>query len=494
METSQLTGREYLRVSRDRSGQRRSNEQQHGENVQAAKAFGVTLGVPYEDNDRSASRYARKVREDFDRLMTDLETDRFGADHLVLWESSRGSRRVGEWATLVDLLEDRRVKVLVTTHARVYDPANPRDRRSLLEDAVDSEFESAKSHTRAKRDTAAAAAAGRPHGRTPFGFARDYDSKTGRLAGQVAHVENGPLVQEFFDRLDKGHKLKRIAVDWRQRGVVNGRGTPFSAEHLRSMATNLAYVGKRVFDPGRTSGSVRSADAQVIDAEWDQLVEPEVFYRVQRRIGAPDRRTAVNGRARHLVTMTARCGRCDGPIVFRHRKGRDELACKSHGCVRMSAVGVDDYVEDVVLGHLADPKEYGALAQDGEEVGDELKAVRKELAEVDGELLDLEALAKLGPGRGGVSVVFAGSVEPELRRRKAALEGRERELETPAVLRNLLPPGKDVRRRWMLLVIEARREVLRAMCTPEILGTLTIVPAPGQGVQVPVEDRVKFVH
>jgi len=38
-----------------------------------------------------------------------------------------------------------------TTHGRTYDPANPRDRRMLQEDAVDSEYETAKLSMRAKR-------------------------------------------------------------------------------------------------------------------------------------------------------------------------------------------------------------------------------------------------------------------------------------------------------------------------------------------------------
>jgi hypothetical protein len=66
--------------------------------------------------------------------------------------------------------------VAVIEEARVYDPANPRDRRSLLEDAVDAEYESAKLSARAKRAAAAGAAEGHPHGRVPYGFRRLYDA------------------------------------------------------------------------------------------------------------------------------------------------------------------------------------------------------------------------------------------------------------------------------------------------------------------------------
>ncbi len=89
--------------------------------------------------------------------MADLESDTFGADVLVLWESSRGSRKVGEWVTLIDWCEMRGVKIFVTTHERTYDPANGRDRRTLIEDATDSEYESYKVHKRVARTAASQA-------------------------------------------------------------------------------------------------------------------------------------------------------------------------------------------------------------------------------------------------------------------------------------------------------------------------------------------------
>ncbi|MDQ0664685.1 DNA invertase Pin-like site-specific DNA recombinase [Arthrobacter ulcerisalmonis] len=97
--------------------------------------------------------------------MADLEEDAFGAGALGLWESSRGSRRTGEWVDLIELCEERGIRIWVTTHGRLYDPANARDRRTLLEDAVDSEYESAKTSKRLQRDMRSDAEKGRPHGR-----------------------------------------------------------------------------------------------------------------------------------------------------------------------------------------------------------------------------------------------------------------------------------------------------------------------------------------
>ncbi|MCA1601191.1 MAG: recombinase family protein, partial [Acidobacteria bacterium] len=144
-----IHARDYLRVSLDRSGRARSLEEQHADHERTAAEHGWCLGEDsYRDASISASRYSRKVRDDFDRLIADLEADRFGAQMLMLWESSRGSRRVGEWVNLLELCERHGVRIHVYTHNRTYDPANGRDRRSLLEDAVDGEYESSKMSSR----------------------------------------------------------------------------------------------------------------------------------------------------------------------------------------------------------------------------------------------------------------------------------------------------------------------------------------------------------
>ncbi|MET7727737.1 recombinase family protein [Streptomyces mirabilis] len=80
-------------------------DEQGMENAEAADERDIVLGEPYEDTG-SASRYQRKSRDGFDKLIDDLKKDTFGADVLILWESSRGSRKVGEWITLIELCEE----------------------------------------------------------------------------------------------------------------------------------------------------------------------------------------------------------------------------------------------------------------------------------------------------------------------------------------------------------------------------------------------------
>lgn len=190
----------------------------------AQQGWSLHAAAPYRDTDRSASRYAKKAREDFKRLVGDLEADEFGADVLAIWELSRGSRRVGEWVDLVDLCKRRNMRIWVTTHGRLYDPANARERRSLLEDVVDAEYESDKTSERRKRSARASADAGRPHGRNTYGFLRVYDERTRELVRVEPHPEQAPVVQEAARRLLNGDSACAIARDLNARDIPPRRG------------------------------------------------------------------------------------------------------------------------------------------------------------------------------------------------------------------------------------------------------------------------------
>ena len=83
--------REYLRVSLDRSGRERSIDEQRDENRRAWPQYDFN-GSAYSEKPISASRYTTKKRDVYAKLIADIKAGRFGANVLVLWESSRGSR------------------------------------------------------------------------------------------------------------------------------------------------------------------------------------------------------------------------------------------------------------------------------------------------------------------------------------------------------------------------------------------------------------------
>ena len=329
-----LSVREYLRVSKDRQQTGKSPDQQHDENVRSIEYQGWSLhpDPPYRDTDRSASRFATKAREDFKRLIDDLEQDRFGAQVLAIWESSRGSRRVGEWVDLVDLCKQRNVSIWVTTHGRLYDPSNARDRRSLLEDAVDAEYESDKTSERIRRNVRAAAEKGKPHGKNLYGYQRVYDEQTRELLRVEEHVEQAAIVREGARRVLDGESFYAIAKDLNQRQVPSRRPTRkdhrknygWTPTAVKQMLTMPAYAGKR-----QHQGEI------VSDAMWPALIDLVVWQRLQSVMSPIERKRTNDWPAKHLLAGIARCGVCDGPLrVGKQNAGVKKLDENGHALPR----------------------------------------------------------------------------------------------------------------------------------------------------------------
>ncbi|MBX7554640.1 recombinase family protein [Streptomyces sp. NPDC004232] len=137
------TAREYLRVSKGKGKTARSITDQHRDNIAAEADHGPwTWGEPYKDTG-SASKYATKTRDDFEKLLADLTSGAFGdpGDVLVLWEVSRLARGTGRGVALIDAAEAGGYLIHVTSLDRTFDPRNYGDRHSLIGGINDAEKE-----------------------------------------------------------------------------------------------------------------------------------------------------------------------------------------------------------------------------------------------------------------------------------------------------------------------------------------------------------------
>ncbi|POH73473.1 recombinase family protein [Arthrobacter glacialis] len=488
--------REYLRVSKDSKGTGKSPDQQHDENVKAFERQGWLLHQepPYRDTDRSASRFARKGREDFKRLITDLEEDTFNADVLAIWESSRGSRRVGEWVDLVDLCKERSVCIWVTTHGRLYDPANARDRRSLLEDAVDAEYESDKSSERIQRDVRAAAEGGRPHGKNMYGYHRVYDQKSGELERIEPHSEQAPIIQEAAQRILEGQSFYAVAKDFNERGIPPRRPTRmqhrtnigWTPPAVKQMLTMPAYAGKRQH---------RGEILDNVEVMWPALIEYESWQKLQAIMSPPERKRTNDWPAKYLLTGIAICGVCGAPTrIGKQNAGRRKdkatgeplpRPIDEHGnelpyphyytyvCVgvpgktgfhvAMRQEHLDEVVTELVLTRIAGPDFMAVAGVRGHGVDAERHAV---LAEIIGyhEYLDSvrkEAAEKL---RFDLLLDQEARIGPKI---KDAQKKLERLTEMDPLVLKLARSGAS-RQAWDALELSVQRRIVRSVVTPRI--------------------------
>jgi len=502
-----LSVREYLRVSRDRSGEGKSPDQQHDENLAAILRQGWILhpGEPYRDTDRSASRYAKKQREDFKRLIDDLESGDFGADILAIWESSRGSRRVGEWVDLVDLCKERKVQIWVTTHGRLYDPKNARDRRSLLEDAVDAEYESDKTSERLLRSVRAAAERGAPHGKNLYGYVRLYDPQTRRLLRIEEHPEQAAVVREAARRILSGDSFRAVAREFNDRGLPARRPSRvedrsdlgWTAPAIKQMLSTASYAGKR-----EHKGEI------IADAVWPALMDFGEWQKLQAVMYPASRRRTNDWPAKHLLAGIAICGVCGGRLhVGRQNAGKrkfDEdgnplprVTYKTYVCdgaskrpggpaqsgfhVSMREELLDEVVVELLLERLERP-DFLALSEDEDDKADlEREALIAEIGSYEEYLESVRAQAA-AQMRFDLITDQEARVLPQIEAARVRL-GKLSTLD-PLVTRLVSEGG--LRDRWPDMEIHEKRRLIRAVLTPMVKP----IGRDWRGKKGPNRDRV----
>lgn len=463
LEDAVLVLRDYLRVSADKSQRMRSPAEQHDDNARDAASIGAVMGESYtEEGARSASIYGRKRRDAFHDLIGDLLSGAFTAEAarlggagaragLQLWELSRGSRQVGEWVSLIDACAQAAVVIRITTHERTYDPGKVSDRRSLLLDAVEAEAESGRRSIQVTRAMAADAAAGRPHGRIPYGYRRLYEvTEQGKrvVAGQVPDPKTAPVVREIFLRIARMESMKSIADDLARRKVPTVTGGAWSQSRVGSIARNPAYGGRRIYN-----GIV----SEVRWEAWEPLVRLDHFYAVQALMSSADRRV-LPGREVHLLGSIAECGTCGGRISGRrYPRGVPEYWCVSRGCTWIQLGVLDQYVTGLLVARLSRPDVFALLAGGG---GDDpaLQRARDKLAGL--QARHAEMIAAMAAG--AMSVAAFTGAEPPVLRELAAAEKTVQALSMPPLIQRFMGGAASISEAWDDATLAAKRELIRA--------------------------------
>ncbi len=438
----------YTRVSLDSRGTARSVQEQESECRAWAEREGwEVLGV-WCDNDVSASRFSRKARPQWQALTERLE--RGGVDVLLVWEPSRATRDRRVWATLAALCEERGIKL--GSNGRLYDLDDPEDAFQLDLHFSLATRESGTTRKRVQRATRSSAAAGRPHGKVPYGYRREYrEGRNGpQLAAQVVHDEQAAVIREAARRVMSGEALYAVANDLNERGVPAPRGARWDPTQIRRLCVSPTYIAKRTH-----KGQV------VAEGTWPAILDERTHYACVTRLTDPKRRTNEGRGARHVLSGLARCGVCGGSMVLQKNRGFLAYLCREGFHVSRKQEHVDDFVSAVVVARLARPDLLELLAADSGDDG--ASAAATEAAEkqvrLDG-FYDAAAAGELTPA---ALARIEAKLLPEI---ESARRRAVRVAPSPLLLE---VTGTDAERRWAGLSLEQRREVIDLLCEVRIL-------------------------
>lgn len=441
-------------------GEGKSVNEQLAELARIARLEAVEIVGVHRDDGISASRYAAgKVREGWRDVMDAIAGGR--ATELWVWEISRATRDRPVWATLVNACIAQGVQIAI--NGKVHDPNDPDDGFMLDLGAALAVRESAMTSKRIRRNVAARAVQGLPHGKIPYGYRRIYDPRTRVLIRQEPDPETTPVVQELARRVLAGEAMYSLTNELNARGVPSPEtvrmrrlGDTESSwlwrpDQVRDVILSPAAAGKRVHQ-GRVLDGVT--------ASWDPIISAEEHALLVEKLRDPSRRSWIDASIKHLLAGIARCGVCGSPMRRTiNRKRYGNYSCwggKGTGCVSRKQEWLDTYVTDVLIERLSQPDALDVFAADE---GDDVQRAQRTLAALRAELSELQAAKKASR----ISLASFLELEPDLLAKIDEAQRRAIPVAVPPLLANLA--GPDVRKRWTALSLPQQREAVRVLCT-----------------------------
>ncbi|MDQ0283802.1 recombinase family protein [Rhodococcoides fascians] len=442
----------YTRVSSDPSGRGRSVGEQEAECREVCAREGWDVAEVLTDNDTGASRWSGKNRPAY----RDLERALQPGDVLVTWEASRAQRDLKAYVQLRDLCAER--GVLWSYSGRTYDLTRGDDRFTTGLDALLSEKEAEQTRERVLRGVRANAAAGKPHGKLPYGYRILRDPETGESMTRVPDEVTAPHVREIVRRLLEGEALYAICKDFDARGIPGprpdreGNAVKWNPITMRKIAESPTYAALRVHK-GAVTGP----------ATWEPLISQDDHDAILALLSDPSRSSTTGRKPAWLLTGIALCGVCGGKVNRAKNRGYDTYVCREGFCVTRRTTHVDKLVGEAVVRRLEKPDILELLNTTSTEGADALaesRSLRQRLDSFTDQAAD-----------GALSAAALARVEAKLLPQIAAAERRARSLVLPPIVAAFA--GPDARVKWDAADWEPKRALVRAVVKVELLRKTT---------------------
>lgn len=433
----------YTRVSADRAGGR-SVAEQETECRAACDRNGWPISEVLSDNDIGASRHSRKHRPAYDKLAAILEP----GDVLVTWEASRAQRDLAAYVALRDLCAARSVQWHYGGSTYDLSTGDGRFRTGL--DALLAENESEKTRERILRAHRANAAAGKAHGKIPYGYRAVRDENTGKIVSRIPHEAEAPVVRELARRVLSGEGLNTLRKDLDRRGILGPTGTKWNTHSISRILRSPTMAGKRVHR------------GQTIQGDWEPILSEEDQQALIGILSDPTRKVTRGPEPVHLLTGIAVCGLCSAPMSRMKNTKYPSYVCSQHFHVGRNQTNTDLYVESVMVGGLSDPSLLGSIGVASADAAPYFEEARKLRLRLDG--FTSEAI------KGNLTHSRLGQIESELLPMIAKAEERARSSMTAPMVAEAV--GPDAAEKWEKYTVVRKRDLIRALATVTILPTV----------------------
>ncbi|PPF39173.1 recombinase family protein [Rathayibacter sp. AY1A3] len=445
----------YVRQSLDRE---EGIDRQIARCTEMAERRGWTVVRAYRDNDVSATK-PRGPGTAWAEMLSGAASRDF--DVVISVDMDRLLRGIRDLLTLIDagvavMTIDGEIDILT---------ADGQLRATMM--AGMARFETARKSERQKRANESRRAQGRPTpGKRRFGYETD---------GCTPVEEEAVTVREIFERVEKGHSLRGIALDLTDRAVPSATMKSWTPGRLRDICNRVHYAGHTL------------VEGVLTESTWIKpIVTSEQAERVRTILADPGRRTTPGPGTKHLLSGLAHCDLCGGKLFY----SRSYICKADTSHVQIGKKFIDQQVIDACVRALL-------FAPVGSvETGESLASLLAELdanhalvsdayAEKDEGLLPPAVarvrLLKLRDDREGIEARIEAQRAAQassgiLGQLRAELWGRGR-----VNLDRAVEVGAQVEERFHGLSLDEQRELVRTL--------LDVRVAKGRGA-----DRVKIRH
>lgn len=440
-----------LLYGRNSVGKRaRSVADQLDEGRELCDTHGWPVRAVFKDPGISASRHARKRRDDFEAMLDAIAAGECRI--VVAFEASRYYRDLEVYVRLRNACHE--AGVLLCYNGQVYDLSKREDRKATAMDAVSAEDEGEGIRDRNLRTTRKVLAEGKPHGPAALGFKRVYDPNTGELIEQIADPEWAPVVDRIFEWTEAGDSYAVVRGRLREQGFTTRHGNDFGDSTLRAILRNRAYIGRRTHY-GDDAGN----------GTWDGFIPEARFNNVQDILDERALDGSRDNAVRYVYSGIAWCGEHPDfdPLVRRttNRTGRGVYRCELKH-IAVDELKFEGYVEESLLAWLGSPEAAAAFRANDSEAGVKAQKARALLAGLQRQLQEARAKAKTFDGRGNplLSIDSLADLEAGLLPLIGQAERDAQVLSVPPVVRDLVgnPRADEV---WDRLDIGAKRLVVK---------------------------------
>ncbi|MEU6597932.1 recombinase family protein [Streptomyces flaveolus] len=469
----------YGRNSRDPKKRGRSVNDQLADGHTLCDTHGWTVTEVFKDTGISASRHARRERDDFEALLDAIENVQAPAGVrriVVAYEASRYYRDLEAYVRLRNACYN--ADVLLCYNNTVYDLSKREDRKATAQDAIAAEDEVEGIRDRNVRTARLNAEAGGIWGKIPFGYMRKYDPDTGELIGQYEHPVRGPVVLKAFQHVDSGGSLASL-LKWLKTDPDAARpdGSKWDDYRVRYMLLNRVYIGERVHN------------GKAVKAQWEPIKGLDdadgraMFRRITKKLTDPTRARPGEGRVKHLLSCIPLCGECGDDFYLRGDQSgarhatKDIYRCAERRDVSVSEPLLDAYVEEAVLTWLQNKEQArAALIPDQTKVADEMRQAQEMLTLFEEELEEARDLNRQrnAQGRPLLSLTSLSAKEQELLPKIEELQEKLQSVTGVPLLVQQLLGAPDPEELWYGsesstgLTLEQKREAIKSIVTVRV--------------------------